>query len=450
MKIRKLKRGKVRKNKAPKPSPRIRMLLDQASSDIEYGRLDQAEDICTEIVKLSPRTSEVYNILGIIYQERGLIDDAISALNKAVELNGSYADAYFNLGNIWGQMGQYEKAATSLRRGLVLAPRTAEARNNLGLALARLGKLNEAINSLEKAIELDPHYGDAWLSLADAYCSQGQLQKAVDAYQRCIRFNPDFVEAYYNLSIAQHELKLLPDTIESLQRTIELAPEHTAARHMLAALSGDTPDTAPQEFVTSLFNQYSDSFETDLINRLEYTIPAQLRELFSENVPDNTHLLKAIDLGCGTGLSGQAFHDIVDYLAGIDISPKMLEHAKEKEIYDSLFLGDVCEQLLQLPDTFDLFIATDVMIYIGNLEPLFNSVSSKANPGAYFTFSVESQQHNDFILQPTGRYAHSTAYISRLTAASGFTVFAQKQTGIRKEDDSWIPGEIYILQKKTV
>ena len=73
MKIRKLKRGKSRKNKAVKPSPRIRALLDQASSCIEYGRLGKAEDLCKEIVKLSPRTSEVYNILGTIYQERGLV-----------------------------------------------------------------------------------------------------------------------------------------------------------------------------------------------------------------------------------------------------------------------------------------------------------------------------------------------------------------------------------------
>jgi predicted TPR repeat methyltransferase len=447
MKIRKLKRAKIRKNKAPEPSPRIRILLDQASSCIKYGRLGQAEELCREIVKLSPRTAEAYNILGIIYQERGLIDDAISALHKAVELDSSNADAFFNLGNVFGQREQYEQAVVSLRKGLALAPRTAEARNNLGLALAKLGKMNKAINSLEKATKLDPHYGDAWLSLGDAYCCQGQLQKAVDVYQRCIRIIPDFVEAYYNLSVAQHDLKLLPDAIESLQRTIELDPEHTAARHMLAALSGETPDNTPQQFVTNLFDQYSNSFETDLINRLEYRIPTQLRKLFSEYVPVGTRLSKVIDLGCGTGLSGQAFHDIADYLAGIDISKNMLEHAKGKEIYDALHVGDLCEQLQQFPDLFDLFIAADVMIYIGNLKPLFSTVSGKTSPGGYFAFSVESQQHNDFTLQPTGRYAHATAYISRLAVAYDFTVIAQKQVGIRKEGNTWIPGEIYILQK---
>ena len=450
MKIRKLKRGNTRKNKAPKPSPRIRKLLDQASSCIEYGRLSQAEDICREIVKLSPRTSEAYNILGIIYQERELIDDAVSVLHKAVELDGSNANAFFNLGTVLGKNGQYEQAATSLRKGLALAPRSAEARNNLGLALVRLGKLEEAISSLEKAIKLDPHYGDAWLNLGDVYCCQGQLQKGVDVFQRCIGFIPDFVEAHYNLSIAQHDLELLPDAIESLQRTIELAPEHTAARHMLAVLSGETPDNAPQQFVTTLFDQYSHRFEKDLVNRLEYRIPTRLRELFSEYIQADTRLSKVIDLGCGTGLSGQAFHDIADYLAGIDISKKMLEHAREKEIYDILLVGDVCEQLHELPDLFDLFIATDVMIYIGNLEPLFSAVRGKASPGAYFAFSVESQQQNDFTLQPTGRYAHATAYISRLAAVSDFTVVAQEKTGIRKEGDTWIPGEIYILQKNTV
>jgi predicted TPR repeat methyltransferase len=95
-----------------------------------------------------------------------------------------------------------------------------------------------------------------------------------------------------------------------------------------------------------------------------------------------------------------------------------------------------------------MFIATDVMIYIGNLEPLFSIVSSKARPGAYFVFSIESLQDQDFTLQPTGRYAHASAYISRLAAASDFNVVAREKTGIRKENEAWIPGAIYMLQKK--
>ena len=63
---------------------------------------------------------------------------------------------------------------------------------------------------------------------------------------------------------------------------------------------------------------------------------------------------------------------------------------------------------------------------------------------------IGQHKQNYFALQPTVRYAHAAAYISRLAAASDFTVIAQKQAGIRKEGDTWIPGEIYILQKNTV
>jgi predicted TPR repeat methyltransferase len=450
MKIRKLKRRSNRKNKAPTPSARVMALLNKASSCIEYSRLGQAEDYCRQILDLSPRTSEAYNILGIIYQEQGQIDAAITVLHKAVELDSTNANAFFNLGTVLGQQGQHEQAATAFRKGLALAPRTAKARNNLGLALARLGKLDEAIHSLEKATEMDPHYGDAWFNLGDAYYCRGQLQKAVTAFQHSIRLLPDFFEAHYNLGIAQHDLKLMPEAIGSLQRTIELNPEHSAAHHMLAALSGKTPDSAPQQFVTNLFDQYSERFEKDLTKRLEYRIPARIRELLSEYINAATRFTRVMDLGCGTGLSGQAFHDIADYLAGIDISSKMLEQARGKDIYDELFLGDLCEQLQQLPGVYDMFIATDVMVYIGNLEPLFSIVSSKAQPGAYFVFSVESfDEEGDFTLQPTGRYAHSSAYISELASVSDFTVLAQEKTGIRKEGETWIPGEIYILQKKT-
>ena len=139
--------------------------------------------------------------------------------------------------------------------------------------MINLGRLDEAIRALEKATVLDPRYGEAWFNLGDAYYCSGQLQKSVDALKKCIRLIPDFVEAHYNLSISLHELNLLPETLKSLQRTIGLAPEHSAARHMLAALSGETPDKAPEEFVTNLFDQYANQFDADITDRLEYTIP---------------------------------------------------------------------------------------------------------------------------------------------------------------------------------
>lgn len=447
MNIRKLKRGK--KGKAAPLSPRIRALADKAFSFMAQGRLGQAEDTCREMLQLSPRNSEAYNILGIVYQEQGESDKAVSAYRKSLDLDGSNANAHYNLGTVLGQQGRYKEAVSALHKSLALDPKAAMARNNLGLALSRLGRLDEAIRSLEQATKLDPSYGNAWFNLGDAYYCKGELQKAVDAFQNCIELVPDFVEAHYNMGIAFHDLRLQPEAIKCLERTLELAPDHAAARHMLAALTGETPESAPHQFVTSLFDQYSNHFETDLINRLEYMIPDRLRKLVSAYTEAETHFARVVDLGCGTGLSGKPFRDIADYLAGIDISGNMLVQAKNKGIYDELFVGDLCDQLERLPGFCDLFIAADVFIYIGSLGSIFQAVSSKAAQGAYFTFSVEATDEQDFILQQTGRYAHNKEYISRVAAASNFTIITHEKTDIRKEGNAWIPGEIYLLRKKT-
>ena len=84
---------------------------------------------------ISPRTSEAYNLLGIIYEEQGLIDEAIAVLHKSIEFDGLNANAFFNLGTILGKQGHYEKAAALLHKGLSISPRIPIALNNFGLAL---------------------------------------------------------------------------------------------------------------------------------------------------------------------------------------------------------------------------------------------------------------------------------------------------------------------------
>ena len=48
-----------------------------------------------------------------------------------------------------------------------------------------------------------------------------------------------------------------------------------------------------------------------------------------------------LDLGCGTGLAGAAFRPHVDWLVGVDLSPKMIEAARAKGLYDQLAVADI-------------------------------------------------------------------------------------------------------------
>ena len=88
------------------------------------------------------------------------------------------------------------------------------------------------------------------------------------------------------------------------------------------------------------------------------------------------HFAHALDLGCGTGLAGVAFRDCVERLEGIDLSPGMVAEARAKGIYDALHVGEVVAHLKAATDRqFDLILAADVLVYVGDLAPLFLEVA---------------------------------------------------------------------------
>ena len=49
------------------------------------------------------------------------------------------------------------------------------------------------------------------------------------------------------------------------------------------------------------------------------------------------------------------------------------------------------EFLEQSEDTYDLAVAADVFVYIGDLAPVFEALDKRLAPGAYFVFSAGSR-----------------------------------------------------------
>jgi len=94
-----------------------------------------------------------------------------------------------------------------------------------------------------------------------------------------------------------------------------------------------------------------------------------------------------------------------------------------------------------------LFIADDVFIYLGNLEPVFAEIQRLGMRDACFAFSIECCGKEDFILRTTGRFAQSLNYIQLLSDKYNFSIELSKSDGIRKDKGNWIAGKIFILKK---
>ena len=117
----------------------------------------------------------------------------------------------------------------------------------------------------------------------------------------------------------------------------------------------------------------------------------------------------------------------------------------EQDVYDRLFEGDIVDILSSSKETYDLFIALDVFIYIGELIKMFKTVRQCCNKNALFIFSVETQTEDGYSLLKSARYAHSDGYILN-SASDRFKLIESQELKLRKEREGWIDGKIFIMQ----
>jgi predicted TPR repeat methyltransferase len=132
--------------------------------------------------------------------------------------------------------------------------------------------------------------------------------------------------------------------------------------------------------------------------------------------------LSILDLGCGTGLAGAAFKPMAARLDGVDLSPAMIAKARTRGIYDELQVADLETALVAPGPDYDLILAADTLVYLGDLCRVFESAHARLCRDGYFLFTVEKASGADFELGPKRRWRHSEAYLRGLAAANGFGV----------------------------
>ena len=102
------------------------------------------------------------------------------------------------------------------------------------------------------------------------------------------------------------------------------------------------PHTSKRE----IYNVWSYSYDT-YVSEQQYTGPRELVSKLSTMILNFNHqIISVLDFGCGTGLVGQEIKrlGLPIKLDGLDISPKMLELAKEKDCYQNLYELNLLEE----------------------------------------------------------------------------------------------------------
>jgi predicted TPR repeat methyltransferase len=410
------------------------------------GRLDEAEGAYRLLLESHPEDADVLQLLGVIAAQTGRLEEAEGFLDQALKYDPSHAEAHNNLGNLRQLQGRLGDAVTCHRRAVELRPESVRAHFNLGVALGSAGSLDEAAESYLRCLELTPAMAAAHHNLGMIRKRQGRLDEAAESLTRATRLSPDDAGAHENLGVVRRSQRRLSDAADAFQRALDLDPSRRRLEHLIAAYRGQTPDAAPDYYVEDLFDSMAGDFDDHLVRILGYRTPAALKAMLLELLGDDHRFRRVLDVGCGTGLAGVEFAPFSAELWGVDLSRKMLDHASARGIYHRLEASSI-EAFLQADDAvFDLVVAADVFVYVGNLKRAFELIRRRSAEGAIFLFSTEITEEADFVLNPTGRYGHAKSYIEELARATGFAVIRFARQPLRTENEEMVMGHCFLLQ----
>lgn len=414
---------------------------------MQAGRTREAADLIRRAIRAIPGRDHLHNNLGAALKAEGQKEEAIEAFGRALSINPQNTGALNNLGNLLKETGRIKEAAAAYRRALAIDGEDPVTLGNLGAALTESGDPEQALPLLEKAVLRSPGSAGALNNLGNALKSAGRTEAAMAAYIRSLAINRKNAATHKNLGDLHLSAGRPREAAEAFGRALALDPNHPVARHLLNALTGAPSDRAPRDYVRALFDQYSPGFDQHLVASLKYTIPERLFASLTGACGGSPSFENAVDLGCGSGLTGRCLRGATGRLTGVDLSAGMLAAAKEKKIYDRLVQADIVEYLDGTDEKFDLITATDTFIYVGDLDPVFSTAQRSTKAGTIFAFSTERWDGQGYHLLPTGRYAQSPDYIRSLAARYGFTVESAEPVPIRLDKGKMIEGELYILRR---
>lgn len=334
---------------------------------------------------------------------------------------------------------ELEAAVAAFQRVLELDPGHVEARYKLANSLKGLNRLAEAAEQYRGVLSRNPHHAESLNNVGAIYQADELFDTAETCYLQAIWYKPGLAPPYVNLGRIMQGQGRHEDAARIYQRALDQGLDAGLFGHLLAALKGEGASRAPQNYVRETFDAFAAGFEQRVVGQLGYRVPELLAGMVKALLPAAPQVL---DLGCGTGLAGEALRTTGARLTGVDLSPRMLEVAAAKGCYQALHEADVVAWLQQgAPAAFDLVVAADVFIYIGDLEEVFAGVRRVLRTGGLFAFSVEACRQGDYQLLETGRYAQSPAYVAALAARHGFTLRRGEPAGVR----AGIEGDLYLL-----
>lgn len=426
---------------------------------LRLNRLPEALQALEQAQRLDPLHLQSWISSGMVLRQLKDYPRAIEAFERAMEIQIDASDAYYERGLCLQELDLDVDALLDFDDAIRFLKRTDKPQSHCqfarGFSLQKLGRFDDARSAYQAAAFDVKTRSKALFNLAILEANCHHYEAALSFLEDLLFIDTQSVRAHLQKAHLLRQMRRLEEAADAIHEASRfgLEPEH--AQFLLASLGRSaSPNTAPADYVRTLFDHYAPHFDQHLKVNLEYRLPALLRACFQNYLAHSPARHRMLDLGCGTGLCGIELRDFGTSLIGVDLSPEMLKRAANRAIYDDLVCDEILHFLASEEQAADLILLADVLVYMGDLQEFLDQCHRVLQLHGLLFFTVEVDTGPDAIneshgyrLQTSQRYAHQESYLRDLAAKDAWEVLEMSPRVLRREGEHMLNSLLCVWRK---
>ena len=188
------------------------------------GEYEKAVNAFQKVLDVEPSHLPARLKLGIAFHNLQMWDKAISICREILKIHPNYADVYYHLGLSYLGQGKASDASLAFENALKINPQYKEPRIRLGITQAYLGNLDEALNNISYLLKEFPHYPDLHYYLGIIHASGDKISEAISSFRRALEINPAFSESRLKLAILLYKAEKYKEALNEIKEAARLDP----------------------------------------------------------------------------------------------------------------------------------------------------------------------------------------------------------------------------------
>lgn len=189
------------------------------------GKVREAGKKARKLLRRSPRTLVLYDILAAALIAEDKLTDAVACYRKALKTDPNHLNAHCNLGVLLRRLGKPDDAVASSLRALEIDPDHVQTLNNLGLALRDIGDLEGAVTRYRQALAHEPGYAAAHSNLGIVLKDLERYEESAVSHREAVRLQPGSSEVHNNLGNTLVCLEKFEEAAQSYGHSLRIAPD---------------------------------------------------------------------------------------------------------------------------------------------------------------------------------------------------------------------------------